>query len=171
MQELIWALPILFIVHDMEEIMGLKLWLIKNRALLDQKYPKFSNTYRPYSTEGMTAAVMEEMVLCLIICIIARIAAFYGLWLGVFIAYAFHLIVHIGQSMVIKKYIPAFITSVICLPFSIWLIAASIRTLSYSVRNVVLYGLIGVVVIAGNLKIAHWIMHAFTKELMTMEAA
>lgn len=165
MQEIIWIFPILFIVHDMEEIMGFGLWLKKNRALLDRKYPKISNTYNPYSTEGMTAAVMEEMLICLVICIIARFTEFYGLWLGAFIAYTFHLIVHIGQSIVIKKYIPAVITSIICLPLSIWFIAVSISTLSYSVSQVIFYSLIGIIAIAGNLKIAHWIIHVFTKKI------
>lgn len=169
MQEIIWMFPILFIVHDMEEIMGLGLWLKKNRAQLERKYPRFRNAYSPYSTEGMTAAVMEEMVLCLVICIIARFTEFYGLWLGVFIAYAFHLIVHIGQGIVIKKYIPAVITSIICLPLSIWFIVVSISSLSYSVRQVMFYSLIGIIIIVGNLKIAHWIMHVFTKQLVTTE--
>lgn len=163
MQEIIWAFPILFIVHDMEEIMGFGLWLRKNRTLLDKNYPRISNTYKPYSTEGMTAAVMEEMVLCLVICIITRFTEFYGLWLGAFIAYTFHLTIHIGQSIVIKKYIPAVITSIICLPLSIWFIAVSISTFSYSVSQVIFYSLIGIIAIAGNLKIAHWIMHLFTK--------
>lgn len=170
MQEIIWIFPILFIVHDMEEIMGLGLWLKMNRTLLDRKYPKISNIYNPYSTEGMTAAVMEEMVLCLIICIISRFTGFYGVWLGAFVAYTFHLIVHIGQSIVIKKYIPAVITSIICLPLSIWLIAVSISNLSYSISQVFVYSLIGIVAIAGNLKIAHWIIHVFTQKLVTMEA-
>lgn len=169
MQEIIWMLPILFIVHDMEEIMGLGLWLKKNRALLDRKYAKISNAYSPYSTEGMTAAVMEELVLCLVICIAARFTEFYGLWLGAFIAYTFHLIVHIGQCIVIKKYVPAVITSIICLPLSIWFIAVSISTLSYSVSKVTFYGIIGLMVIAGNLKIAHWIIHLFTKTLVTTD--
>ncbi len=169
MQEIIWIFPILFIVHDMEEIMGLELWLKKNRALLDRKYPKISNTYNPYSTEGMAAAVMEEMVLCLVICIISKFTGFYGLWLGVFIAYTFHLVVHVGQSIIIKKYIPAVITGIICLPVSIWLIAISISILSYSISQVLACSLIGIVAIAGNLKIAHWTMHVFTKKLTTTE--
>lgn len=169
MQEIIWMFPILFIVHDMEEIMGFGLWLKKNRTLLDRKYPKISNTYNPFSTEGMAAAVMEELVICLIICIITRLTGFYGLWLGAFVAYTFHLIVHIGQSIVIKKYIPAVITSIICLPLSIGFIAISIGTLSYTITQVLLYSLIGTLAIAGNLKVAHWIIHIFTRRIVMVE--
>lgn len=167
MHELIWMFPILFIVYDMEEIIGFGLWLLKNRKFLDEKYPKISNKYRPYSTEGMAAAVMEELVLCLGICIIARFTEFYGLWFGAFVAYTVHLVVHIGQSIVIRKYIPAVLTSVLCLPISIWLIGKSVGLLSYSIVAVAVYSVIGIVVILGNLKIAHEIIYSFTKKVFT----
>lgn len=169
MNEFVWIFPILFIFHDMEEIVGLGLWLTKNRIFLDNKYPKISNTYKLYSTEGMAAAVMEELVLCLAICMISKYTGFYGVWLGTFVAYAVHLVIHIGQSVIIKKYIPALITSIICLPISIWGIKSSINLLSYSTGNIIIYSLIGIVVIVGNLKIAHWIMHTFTKNMNEME--
>lgn len=169
MQEIVWMFPILFIVHDMEEIMGLGLWLKKNKVLLDEKAPKISNTYHPYSTEGMTAAVMEEMVLCLAICIISGFTGFYGMWLGTFVAYTFHLAVHLGQSIAIKKYIPAVITGMICFPLSLCFIAESISILSYSISQVLVYSLAGIVAIAGNLIIAHRIMRAFTGKFITME--
>ena len=169
MNELVWIFPILFIFHDMEEIIGFGLWLTKNRAFLDNKYPKISNTYKPYSTEGMAAAVMEELVLCLVICFISRFTGFYGLWLGGFVAYTVHLIIHIGQSIVIRKYIPACITSLICIPVSVWVIVRSITLLSYSISGVIVYSLIGIVVIAANLKIAHKIIHIFTKKMCGME--
>lgn len=169
MNELVWIFPILFIFHDMEEIIGFGLWLTKNRAFLDNKYPKISNTYKPYSTEGMVAAVMEELVLCLVICFISRFTGFYGLWLGGFVAYTVHLIIHIGHSIVIQKYIPACITSLICIPVSVWVIVRSITLLSYSISGVIVYSLIGIVVIAANLKIAHKIIHIFTKKMCGME--
>lgn len=169
MNELVWIFPILFIFHDMEEIIGFGLWLTNNRAFLDNKYPKISNTYKPYSTEGMAVAVMEELVLCLVICFISRFTGFYGLWLGGFVAYTVHLIIHIGQSIVIRKYIPAYITSLICIPVSVWVIVRSITLLSYSISGVIVYSLIGIVVIAANLKIAHKIIHIFTKKMCGME--
>lgn len=170
MSEFVWTFPILFIFHDMEEIIGFGLWLTKNREFLDNKYPKISNTYKPYSTEGMAVAVMEELVLCLVICLISRFTGFYGLWIGAIMAYTVHLVIHIGQSIMIRKYIPALITSLICLPISIWVIACSITLLSYSVSNVIVYSLIGIVAIAGNLEIAHWIIHIFTKKTNEKEA-
>ena len=164
MNELIWMFPILFMVHDMEEIIGFGLWLTKNESFLDERYPKISNTYKPYSTEGMAAAVMEELVLCLGICVHSRWTAFYGLWFGAFMAYTIHLIVHIGQSLIIRKYIPALLTSVLCLPVSIWVIWKSMLLASLNITEAAVYSVIGIVVIVGNLKVVHWIIHAFTRK-------
>lgn len=106
MNEILWLFPILFIFHDMEEIIGYGLWLSKNRAFLDAKYPKISNTYKPYSTEGMAAAVMEELVICLIVCVIARFTGFYGLWFGAFVAYLqqYHFTDFAEKTKVIKNF-------------------------------------------------------------------
>lgn len=166
MEEYVWMLPILFIVHDMEEIMGFGIWKKKNEKMLKEKYPRIAKVYMEYSTEGMTAAVMEEMLLCLLVCVSARITGFYGIWLGIFIAYTLHLLIHMGQSVVVRKYIPALATSILCLPFSLCFLTASIKTLSYPAGEIVLWGLAGTGIVAGNLKLAHSILHAFTRKFV-----
>ncbi len=50
MEKYVWLFPIIFIVHDMEEIIGFGIWLKKNKALLDEKYPSISKTYKDFST-------------------------------------------------------------------------------------------------------------------------
>lgn len=60
LNEYVWLFPVLFILHDMEEIIGFGIWLQKNRTMLDEKYPKISRTYQDFSTEGMALAVTEE---------------------------------------------------------------------------------------------------------------
>ena len=89
--------------------------------------------------------------------------------MGSFVAYTIHLLIHIGQSIVIKKYIPAGITSIICLPISIWVIAESIERLCYSPWQVLAYSIIGTVIVAGNLKAAHGIIHIVTNKLDTVK--
>lgn len=163
MKDNVWIFPILFILHDMEEIIGLDAWLKKNRALLINRYPTISRAYRSYSTEGMAAAVLEELLLCIIICAAAELGGFYRLWLGVFAAFALHLVVHIVQTAVFRGYIPAVITSLLCLPPSVWLISCWIGAISCSAAQLLLYTAAGAAITAGNLKIAHMIIRAFTK--------
>lgn len=45
----------------------------KNKTMLGEKFTFMIKSYDNYSTEGMAFAVMEEFILCLIICIIASI--------------------------------------------------------------------------------------------------
>ncbi len=166
MKELIWLFPILFIVHDMEEIMGMQIWLDKNRTILREKYPMICKKYRNYSTEGMTAAVMEEMVICLAACMFSRFTGIYEVWLGMYAAYLIHLFIHIGQSIMFKQYIPALITSILCIPIGVWVLVTSTELLQYGVLKVVILSIIGLVVIVANLILAHKIIRAFTVKYM-----
>ena len=61
-------------------------------------------------------------LLCLLISAVAVYSGWYGLWFGGFIAYGIRLIIHIGQSIVIRKYIPALATSLLTLPLSVYFI-------------------------------------------------
>ena len=50
MERYVWLFPILFIFHDMEEIVGLGIWLKKNQVILTEKYPMIGKMYQNYST-------------------------------------------------------------------------------------------------------------------------
>ncbi|HFL3158057.1 TPA: HXXEE domain-containing protein [Clostridioides difficile] len=166
MEKYIWLSPLLFIFHDMEEIIGFGIWLKKNKSMLDKKYPFISKIYENYSTEGMAFAVFEEFILCIIFCILTVITEnqyVYLLWLGSFIAYTLHLVIHIGQSIIIRKYIPSLITSIICLPISIWCISKSIYIVDCEMSTTILYSIIGIIIVALNLKFAQSLIGKFTK--------
>ncbi|AWH77390.1 HXXEE domain-containing protein [Clostridioides difficile] len=166
MEKYIWLFPLLFIFHDMEEIIGFGIWLKKNKSMLDKKYPFISKIYENYSTEGMAFAVFEEFILCIIFCILIVITDnqyVYLLWLGSFIAYTLHLVIHIGQSIIIRKYIPSLITSIICLPISIWCISKSIYIVDCEMSTTILYSIIGIIIVALNLKFAQSLIGKFTK--------
>lgn len=100
MDKYVWLFPVIFMLHEMEEIIGFKFWLMQNGNMLKEKYPKIAKEYEGHSTEGFALAVAEEYIICLLICVLSIITGRYGLWFGGFIAYAIHLIVHIIQSAV-----------------------------------------------------------------------
>lgn len=158
----VWLFPILFIFHDMEEIIGFIPWYKKNRQFLEQNYPKISNTYKDVSTEGFAFAVFEEFLFCIIICIISLLTNQYGIWLGGLIGCTLHFIVHMIQTLIIKKYIPAFITSIIGIPVGLFIIDKSIKILNYSLYAILTYSIIGIICIICNLKFAHILMKKFS---------
>lgn len=167
MERYVWLFPLLFIFHDMEEIIGFGIWYKRNKVMLDERFPAISKSYADYSTEGMAAAVYEELILCIVFSIIAIYTGKYALWLGGFIAYTLHLVMHIGQSIVLRDYIPALTTSIIALPVSIWIINRCIKLMEYSAGTVVLYSIIGTIVVGVNLRFAHILLAWFTRWMNT----
>ncbi len=162
MENYIWLFPVLFIFHDMEEIIGMRAWLEKNRTMLDKRFPKISGSFAHYSTEGMALAVFEELLVCIAICILSICLNWYALWLGGLIAYTVHLAVHIVQAVVVGMYLPALATSMIALPVSVLLIKKCMELLQFTAGEAVLYGVAGLMLIALNLKLAHRLMNWYT---------
>ncbi len=67
-------------------------------------------------------------MLCLVVCIGAVLTdsmLLWGIWLGGLVGCTLHFVIHIGQSIVVRQYIPAVATSVLCMPVSVWLIYIS----------------------------------------------
>lgn len=108
---------------------------------------------------------IEELLLCILFCLISLFTNWYGLWLGGFIGCTFHFLIHIGQSIVIRKYIPCLITSIVELPISVYVIYKCIYLLEYSIFQVLFYSLTGIFVIGVNLAFAHMLMRYFSKYL------
>lgn len=120
-----WLFPLIFIFHDMEEIIGMSTFLRMNKKFLEEKYPFIISTYRDFSTEGFALAVYEELIFCIVLTVLFVFldsTIVYYLWFGAFIGCTIHFLVHIVQFLVIKRYIPAVITSIFCLPLSCYMI-------------------------------------------------
>lgn len=152
----------------MEEVVGFATWLDDNKDMLNRKYPFILKTYKNYSTAGIAMCVYEQLTVCIIFCIVAlfmKNKIFYGIWLGGVIAYTLHLIVHIMQSIILRQYIPAVATSIICLPISLWLIVTCISILNLSVSSICLYSAIGIIIVALNLKFAQTLIWKYTNWL------
>lgn len=167
MEQYVWLFPLLFIFHDMEEIIGFGIWLQKNKEMLAKKYPFVWKTYRSFSTEGFSLAVFEEFIVCIAFSVLAlytNTEFFKLLWLGGFIACTLHYIIHVGQSIIVRQYIPALITSMICLPISILVILRCIAALECRVAEIAAFSFGGIVVVSLNLKFAQFLMGRFTEK-------
>ena len=165
MEQYIWLFPILFVFHDFEEIIGCKLFVAKNGAAITQRFPKIAFIFNNFSTEGFALAVAEELVLILIICglTFTGIRVFNLLWLGTFIAFTLHMVVHIGQAIVLRKYIPAVATSILLLPVCVWIAIECVREVDGSVVEIVAYSLVAAIAVGANLFLAHWFARKFNE--------
>lgn len=166
MEKYVWLFPLIFIFHDMEEIIGFGIWFKRNKEILVKKYPFISKRFQDFSTEGFAVAVFEELIVCIAFSVLAEytnVEFFKLFWLGSFIACTLHFVVHIGQSIVVRKYVPSLITSIICLPISIWIISKCMFILECKMEEIVLFSFMGIVVVFLNLKFARLLMGMFTR--------
>ena len=61
MREYLLLLPIIFIFHDMEEIIGFG-WFFRNNPDIFKRFPIITKAYKDYTTAGMALAVYEEFI-------------------------------------------------------------------------------------------------------------
>ena len=156
----LWMFPLLFIFHDMEEIIGLVPWIHLNKTLLAQKAPTILKIHKEMTTEGFALAVFEEFILVLSITLLAYFTQSRTLelvWLGGFVAFALHLLLHIGQSILLHKYIPALITSILCFPISAYLITDIVHLWRVSTSEFFLFSLVGSGIVVINLLFDLWL--------------
>jgi len=156
---LIWLLPIVFMIHDFEEIIFFKSWINKNRNYLYENFPKITNKLLPrydkLSTAGFALAVAEEFVLLSLITVFSIIFNNYFLWLAVFMGFSIHLIMHIALGIIIKRYIPSIATSFIVLVYCIYTLYILLSNNIFSIPEIVLWTIIGLVLMGVNLLFAH----------------
>ena len=166
MREYVLLLPILFIFHDMEEIIGFG-WFFKNNPEIFDRFPKITKAYRGFATAGMALAVYEEFIPFFGISLLAYYFendVLYTLWFGLLLSLTIHFVVHVGQSVYVKKYIPSFITSIICLPISVLILKNCVKYIDFNLTVDILI-FVSILLMMANLKFAHWLMHRFGRRL------
>ena len=159
-REYILFLPIFFIIHDMEEIIGFNSFFQKNPWIFD-KYPIITAPYKNLKTECFALAVYEEFIPFFGLSLLAYFFSnkvLYALWMGLFLALTGHFVIHIAQSIIIRRYIPSLITSIICLPVSIVIIIKCFQLIEidFMFLGWVVAAILFMIV---NLKFAHKLMH------------
>ncbi len=167
MGKFIWIFPVLFIFHDMEEVIWLPGFIEKNREDIIKRYPiaeKLISVYKKgMTTEAFALAVYEELIVLITICALTEItkAEFaMGVWYGALIGFTAHLVIHILQSVALKRFIPALITSILTLPPSIMLLIYTKWAMDISA---IVGTIIGIVGVAANLKLAHTLMDRYDR--------
>ena len=151
---------IAFMVHDGEEIAVEHKWVMAHGDTVCTRFPKLRrlfNHLRQMSTKAFVIAVLEELVILVAITVYALIGGSYGieLWSAAFMVFFIHLVVHVGQAIVVRRYVPGLVTSILLLPFS-YLGMKSLCDI-FTPSQLLLYGVIGVAIMLPNLAFAHWI--------------
>jgi len=168
-ETLCWLLPVIFMLHDFEEIIMLRPWFAQNEALLRVRFPRVAARLLPHfkrlSTSSFALAVAEEFLVMSVITIITVELELYALWSAVVLAFLLHLLFHMGQYLMYRRYIPVIFLSVPAAIFCGWAVFQlnQFRPLVWS--DVLLLTPLAVIALMGNLLIAHGLALRFERFL------
>lgn len=157
--------PLAFIIHDGEEIATQHKWMLTHKETLVHRFPfakPMVDHLSGLSTKAFTIAVMEELALILIatICIFADIPFATEVWAIMFMAFSIHLLIHVGQGIIVRGYVPGLITSVLMLPYAY--IGMTNVCEIFNAMELLTYGAVGIVAMVANLAFAHWLGYKLT---------
>lgn len=102
-----------------------------------------------------------------VITVVAYMTHWYDLWIGAFIAFTLHLVIHCVQVIIVRKYIPVIVTSVICLPICIYIIMQVIQITT--LNSIILYSILCFIIMVINIGVIHKGMAIFGKWIVQYE--
>ena len=167
--DIVWLFPLVFMLHEFEEIIFFKPWIRKNSNYLQNRLPKpikrFTSHLEKLSVPAFTFAVAEEFILLSIITVVSVVVDSYLLWLGVFMGFFILLLGHLVQWIILRTYIPAIITTFISLLYCGFAFAYILREEIFQTTEILLWTVIGFIIVAINVLFAHKLAVWFDKKM------
>lgn len=141
--------PVIFIIHDLEELIMLQSRLSKNRKELKERFPKIERFFESrkvfeISTSSFAIAMLYEFLLLSVITFLSLYFENYKWWFSLLIGYSLHLVLHLIQWILFKKYIPMLITSVLTMPYCICAICVFLNAIKLSLQELVVWIVVGI---------------------------
>lgn len=152
-------LPIVFMLHDFEEIIMFRLWLKRNRNELRRRFARFEalldkHHVFDYSTATFSVAIAHEFLLISLVCYLAIYLQLPQWWFMAFAGFFVHLLIHVAQWLIYGKYIPAIITTLLALPYCVYSLYLFITANLLSISQLILWTLIGTAVMVISVPLA-----------------
>lgn len=162
---IMWLLPVVFMVHDFEEIVMFKHWFANEGPALRHRFPRLAARVLPHmerlSTAAFALAVAEEFVLLSLFTLIAVEFGLYSLWASMLLGFFIHLLVHIGQFLVYRRYVPVILTSVLGSIYCLWALLSFAADGLLDWAHILLWTPIFVVAIVANGVFIHFVAARF----------
>ncbi len=157
---LVWLFPIVFMFHDFEEILLWELWLSKNSSEIKKRVPAFLakqvDTIVGKSTAQFSFPVFLIFSLTVLSSFLATEYKSYGFFLMASGAFSLHGFMHIGQSIALRRYIPAIFTSaLIVVPYGLILYQRLINEGIVDLPRLLIYFVLAVVLIIPLILVMH----------------
>lgn len=158
---IIWLFPILFMIHDFEEIIIIKTWQLKNKKFIQNKLEKQVPFNFKASTAAFSIGVAEEFIIISIITIISYLFDNYIAWFGLFIAFGIHLFFHVLMWIIFKRYVPGVVTSIVFIPISCFMVYRINVLLYYDIVTLFFTIIISTLIMMINIYFLHKAMEKF----------
>ena len=100
--------PSLFMIHEMEEIL-----LMPSFMSSMVEHPKFKNFKEFYSPFKFNLIVFEEFLILLAFLAHSFYVGDFTIYQTIIIAYNYHIIIHIIQTLYLKKYVPGLLSGIV----------------------------------------------------------
>ena len=157
---LVLPLPLAFLLHDAEEVAVQHRWMENHSSALRQRFPRLRqllDRLQRLNTKAFALAALEEFIvlLCATACVLADVPFALELWAALFLAFSLHVLLHFGQALAVRGYVPGLVTSILLSPFA----AYGIFCISLVMSPLKMFALAvaGAAFVALNLLFAHWL--------------
>lgn len=140
--------PALFMLHELEEI----IWMPSFVKKLSAQFPdiRFLSYYTPFA---FNTIVMEQLLLLLITLYLSYQFNNYTIYATIVIAYIYHVVGHLIQTFVIRKYVPGLLTGIFTSLFSLFCLKNNVPI------NLYWYSFITLSLILVNLIVSFMVLH------------
>ncbi len=96
-----WILPILFVLHDFEEMIVMPIWKSRHRRELSKMKRPFFGTVT--NGQAFSCGVLEEMTILLIVSTTCSLTNNATCYLAFCIAYASHFVMHYRMCLQLRR--------------------------------------------------------------------
>lgn len=140
--------PALFMLHELEEI----IWMPSFVKKLSAQFPdiRFLSYYTPFT---FNAIVLEQFLILLLSLFLSCWFNNYTIYATIVIAYIYHVVGHLIQTIVIRKYVPGLLTGILTSLFSLFYLKNNAPI------NLYWYSFITLSLILVNLVLSFMVLH------------
>ena len=147
--------PSLFMIHELEEIL-----LMPSFMSSMVEHPKFKNFKELYSPFKFNLIVFEEFLILLAFLAYSFYVDDFTIYQTIIIAYNYHIVIHVFQSLYLKRYVPGLLSGIVTgLCCSIW-----IHQLVQSSLYLYFFSILTLLIILLNLAICFKLLNVVSKK-------
>ncbi|WP_281418912.1 HXXEE domain-containing protein [Clostridium lacusfryxellense] len=166
MYAIVWLFPILFMIHDFEEIIFISAWREKYKHYIDTCMMKKVPFADFKSTASFSIGVEIIFLIISFSALFSIIFNNYYIWYGLFFATIAHFILaHFILTLKFKHYVPGIITAILFLPLSIYILYTATLIIGFSLTEILLSFVAGSLIVFAIYVFLHSVEKNFDNQL------